>query len=146
MAGRVLRWICRFVLGGLFLYAGFTKVFPLEHRFLFEMTVSAYRLLPVWGVIVVARALPWLEMALGLVLMLGWLQRYVASFVALLLGFFIAVMSITYARGVEVNCGCFGFGEAVSPLTLARDSVLLLMALYLAVNAWRRPASPPPAS
>ncbi|OFV79883.1 MAG: hypothetical protein A3B65_07215 [Acidobacteria bacterium RIFCSPHIGHO2_02_FULL_67_57] len=143
MAGRVLRWICRFVLGGLFLYAGFTKVFPPEHRFLFEMTVSAYRLLPEWGVIVVARALPWLEMGLGLVLMFGWLQRYVAAFVALLLGFFIVVMSITYARGVEVNCGCFGFGEAVSPLTLARDSGLLLMAVYLAVTPWRRP---PPAS
>ena len=123
--------------------AGFTKVFPPEHRFLFEMTVSAYRLLPEWGVIVVARALPWLEMGLGLVLMFGWLQRYVAAFVALLLGFFIVVMSITYARGVEVNCGCFGFGEAVSPLTLARDSGLLLMAVYLAVTPWRRP---PPAS
>ena len=134
------------MLGGLFLYAGFTKVFPPEHRFLFEMTVSAYRLLPEWGVIVVARALPWLEMGLGLVLMFGWLQRYVAAFVALLLGFFIVVMSITYARGVEVNCGCFGFGEAVSPLTLARDSVLLLMAVYLAASAWRRPVSPPPAS
>ena len=134
------------MLGGLFLYAGFTKLFPPEHRFLFEMTVSAYRLLPEWGVIGVARLLPWLEMALGLVLMLGWLQRYVAAFVALLLGFFIVVMSITYARGVEVNCGCFGFGEAVSPLTLARDSGLLLMALYLAVNAWRRPASAPLAS
>lgn len=146
MAGRVLRWACRFVLGGLFLYAGFTKVFPPEHRFLFEMTVSAYRLLPEWGVIVVARALPWLEMGLGLVLMFGWLQRYVASFVALLLGFFIVIMSITYARGVEVNCGCFGFGEAVSPLTLARDSGLLLMAAYLAVTAWRRPATAPPAS
>jgi len=146
VAGRVLRWACRFVLGGLFLYAGFTKVFPPEHRFLFEMTVSAYRLLPEWGVIVVARALPWLEMGLGLVLMFGWLQRYVASFVALLLGFFIVIMSITYARGVEVNCGCFGFGEAVSPLTLARDSGLLLMAAYLAVTAWRRPATAPPAS
>ena len=146
MAGRVLRWICRFVLGGLFLYAGFTKLFPPEHRFLFEMTVSAYRLLPEWGVIGVARLLPWLEMALGLVLMLGWVQRYVAAFVALLLGFFIVVMSITYARGVEVNCGCFGFGEAVSPLTLARDSALLLMAVYLAVSAWRRSSAPAAAS
>lgn len=145
MIRRVLEWFCRLLLGGLFVYAGFTKVYPAEHRFLFEMTLSAYRLLPPAAVIVVARALPWLEMALGVVLVLGWQRRYVASFVALLLGGFIAAMGITYARGIEANCGCFGFGEAISPWTLTRDSLLLVMAVYLAVTAWRRPpqAAPP---
>lgn len=141
MLARVLVWACRLVLGALFVYAGFTKVYPPDHRFQFEMAVSAYQLLPIGAVIVVARVLPWLEMALGALLLAGWQQRYVATLAALLLGGFLAAMGITYARGIEANCGCFGFGEAISPLTLARDSGLLLMAAFLALRAWRaRPA------
>lgn len=143
MAARVLDWSCRLALGGVFLYAGFTKVYPSEHRFLFEITLSTYQLLPAWAVIVVARVLPWLEMALGLVLLLGWQKRVVSTFTALLLTAFMTAMGITYARGIEANCGCFGFGEPISSYTLTRDSVLLLMAVYLAGTAWRRrPAAP----
>jgi len=139
---RILHWLCRLVLGGLFLYAGFTKLYPPDHRFLFEMAVSAYQLLPPWAVIVVARTLPWLEVALGAILIAGWKLRYTSTFTALLVGGFIAAMGITYARGIEADCRSFGFGEAISPFTLARDSVLWLMAVYLAGYAWRtRPAA-----
>lgn len=142
MLVRVLVWVCRLVLGGLFLYAGFTKVYPPDHRLLFEMAVSAYQLLPVWAVIVVARVLPWLEIALGVLLLVGWKQRYVASFAALLLGGFILAMAITYARGIEANCGCFGLGEPISPFTLIRDSGFLLMAVFLALRVWRARSAP----
>ncbi|MBI4466825.1 MAG: DoxX family protein [Acidobacteria bacterium] len=139
MAARVLQWICRLALAGVFLLAGFSKVYPAGRAFSFEMTLSTYQLLPVWGVIVVARTLPWLEMGLALVLLLGWKPRYVVTFTALLLTLFMAAMGITYARGIEANCGCFGLGEPISPATLARDSVFLLMAIYLAAVAWQRP-------
>ena len=142
MTGRVLHWLCRLALGALFVYAGFSKLYPPDHQFLFEMAVSAYQLLPVWGVIVVARALPWFEIALGLVLILGWKLRYSSVLTALIVGGFITAMAITYARGIEADCGCFGFGEPISPFTLARDSLLLVMAVYLAAYAWRvRPAT-----
>lgn len=138
MAARILQWICRLVLGGLFLYAGFTKVYPPNHRLLFEMALSAYRLLPVWAVIGVAAVLPWVEMVLGVLLIGGWKLRYVAAFTSVLLGTFLAAMGITYARGIEADCGCFGLGEPISAYTLGRDSLLWLMAVYLAVAAWRR--------
>ncbi len=139
MLVRVLQWICRLALAAIFLYAGFVKA---GNRFRFEMDLSTYQLLPDWGVIAVAAMLPWLEMALGAVLILGWKQRYVTTFTALLLGAFMAVMGITYARGIEAQCGCFGFGEPISPTTLARDSVFFLMAVFLAVVAWRRRPAP----
>ena len=135
MALRVFGWICRLILGGLFLYAGYTK---LRNPFLFEMAVDAYRLLPPKGVIVVARSLPWLEVALGILLLAGWKIQYIASFTALLLGAFVVAMAVTYHRGIEATCGCFGFGERISPLTLARDSVLVALAVFLAVYSWRR--------
>jgi len=143
VTGRVLHWLCRLALGALFVYAGFSKLYPPDHQFLFEMAVSAYQLLPVWGVIVVARTLPWFEIALGLVLILGWKLRYSSVLTALIVGGFITAMAITYARGIEADCGCFGFGEPISPFTLARDSLLLVMAVYLAAYAWRvRPTTP----
>jgi len=145
MLARILHWVCRLVLGGVFIYAGFSKGYPVEHRHQFEITLSTYQLLPVWAVIAVAAVLPWLEMALGALLLVGWKLRYVASFAALLLGAFIAAMGITYARGIQADCGCFGFGEPISAMTLARDSALFLMAVFLAVTAWRQ-ARPQPAT
>ena len=132
---RLFEWGGRLVLGGLFLFAGYTKV---RSPFLFEMAVDAYRLLPPLGVIVVARSLPWLEIALGVALLAGWKLRYTASFTALLLGFFVVTMAITYGRGVEASCGCFGFGEPISPRTLVRDSLLVVLAVFLAVYSWRK--------
>jgi uncharacterized membrane protein YphA (DoxX/SURF4 family) len=133
VALRILAWICRLGLGVVFVAAGYTK---LKSPFLFEMAVDAYRILPPFGVIVVARSLPWLEIVLGLLLLAGWKLRYFSSFAALLVGFFVGVMAYTFSRGVEANCGCFGFGEKISPLTLARDSVFLALAVFLAVYSW----------
>lgn len=140
MVLRILEWIGRLALGALFVYAGYTK---LRNPFLFEMAVDSYQLLPPSGVILVARSLPWLELVLGGLLVSGWKLRYTATFTALLLGGFLGAMGITYARGVEANCGCFGIGEAVSPLTLVRDSLLFAMALSLAVYSWKKQATQP---
>ena len=142
MPWRILQWIARLFLGALFLYAGYAK---LQEPFLFEMAVDSYQLLPPWAVIAVARTLPWLEMVLALVLFSGWKLPYIASFTTLLLGFFLAMMAISYARGVEATCGCFGFGEPVGPYTLARDTALFGVAVYLAIHSWmtRRSRSAP---
>lgn len=134
MRWRLLEWGARLFLAVLFIYAGYAK---LREPFLFEIAVDSYQLLPPWGVIAVARTLPWLEMALGVLLLSGWKLPYFAAFTALLLGFFLALMAISYARGVEATCGCFGFGEPVSPYTLGRDTVLFGVAVFLAVSSWR---------
>ena len=133
MAWRVLEWIARLALGALFVYAGYVK---LRNPFLFELAVDGYRLLPPTGVILVAHGLPWLEVALGLLLWSGWKLHYSATFTALLLGAFLVTMTITYARGIEAQCGCFGTSEPISPRTLARDSLIFLVAAGLAARAW----------
>jgi hypothetical protein len=119
----------------LFIYAGYAK---LRNPFVFEMAVDGYQLLPPTGVIVVARGLPWLEVVLGLVLWTGWKLPYSATFTTLLLGTFLVMMGITYARGIEAACGCFGTSEPISPRTLARDSLIFAAAAALAARAWRQ--------
>lgn len=148
----IFHWTSRFVLAGIFLYAGYTKTALRDPfaPFEFEMAISGYELLPVWGVIAVARTLPWFEIAIGVMLLVGWKLRYFAGFAAFLLTSFLAAMAITFARGIEASCGCFGLGEPISAMTLTRDSLMLVPAIFLAVDAWRlrreESAPPPPAA
>lgn len=130
-----MEWCCRLFVAGLFIVAGYAK---LAHRFEFELAVESYQILPVWGVIAVAHALPWLEVVLGLLLLRGWQLHWFATLSTALLAFFLATMAITFARGVQATCGCFGLGEPVSPRTLLRDTLFFLPSLYLAVVSWLR--------
>lgn len=147
MIEKLLYWFCRLALAGLFFYAGLTKgLYPFQEPFLFAIAISSYQLLPEPLTIFVSRSLPWFEVALGIMLLVGWQLRWFASVAALLLGAFITAMSITYARGIEADCGCFGLGEPISPFTLGRDSLILAMAVFLTAYAWRRRPAPAPAA
>ena len=134
----------RLLLGGAFLYAAWLKL--RDPWMLFAMAVDAYKLLPQWAVILVARTLPWAELLLGLLLIAGKWMRFSSAAVSTLLAGFLAVMAFTYLKGLQIDCGCFGSGDPISPRTLARDSGLLAAALVLTIMSFRRrpAASPPP--
>lgn len=126
----------RLILGLVFLYAAYTKLAkPWE---LFALSIDSYRMLPEWAVILVARTLPWMELLLGLLLVAGLLLRYVAAVATILLGGFWAVMLGAYARGLGIDCGCFGIGQTVGPATLARDGLLVVLAVLVTLGAFRQ--------
>ncbi len=129
---RVLHWACRLILAGIFVVSGYIKVqSPLE----FAAAIAGYKLVPESLIFPLATYLPWLEMALGALLLIGWKIRYVAVGAAALLLTFTVILTITYARGIEADCGCFGFGHKISPLTIARDLLMLLPAIPLIFEA-----------
>ena len=109
-----------------------------------EVAVRAYSLLPDGLVEPVALVLPWLEIGLALLLVAGLATRPAAVLSALLMAVFIAGVASAAARGLSIDCGCFGGGGPVAAgetrytEEIVRDSVFLLMATYL---AWR-PVSP----
>jgi uncharacterized membrane protein YphA (DoxX/SURF4 family) len=134
-----LRWIVligRVLLGLIFLAAAWTKMPWRQPAVFFAMTIDSYRLLPFWGVNLVAHGLPWLELAIGLLLLLGRQLRVVATIASLLLLGFFSLMVRTYALGLEINCGCFGPGERLGPLSLVRDGSLLALALVVMIGAF----------
>jgi len=104
------------------------------------VAVRAYDVLPKAGVTLVAGILPWLEIVLGLLLLAGLATRVVAVASAGLLVVFIAGVVQAWARGLSIDCGCFGGGGAVDPgqttygLELLRDAGFLLMAAWLIVR------------
>ncbi len=130
---RILDWACRLFLGGIFIYAGYTKI---ENPLQFAAAVEAYKLVPPHVVIWIVKVLPWVEIILGSALILGIMTRYTAAFAGAFLMFFIGVMLVTYLRGIEADCGCFGVGERISPLILSRDTFFILPSLFLVARPW----------
>jgi uncharacterized membrane protein YphA (DoxX/SURF4 family) len=124
-----LHWFCRLVLAGVFIYSGYIKV---QNPLQFAVAISAYKLVPENLVFPMAQYLPWIEIVLGLAILIGWKIRYFSSAAALLLLSFMVVLTVTYLRGIEASCGCFGMDDPISPLTILRDTIFLLPALYLA--------------
>ena len=129
--------LLRLLIGAVFVYAAYTKL--RDPWQVFAMSVDSYKILSESAVIAVARTLPWFELALGILLVAGLALRYVSVSAAVLLTVFFALMVVSYARGLAIDCGCFGPGEALGPKTLLRDGSLAALAIVLAVLAMRRP-------
>ncbi len=125
---RIVHWTCRLILAGIFIYSGYIKAqSPLQ----FASAITGYKLVPDSLIFPLANYFPWVEIALGVLLLIGWKIRYVAlGAVALLLSFTV-ILTVTYLRGIDADCGCFGFGQKISPLTIARDVLILIPGVLL---------------
>lgn len=126
--------VARLVTGGVWLVAGALKLpEPAES----VRAVRAYELLPESVVPTVGHLLPVLEVVVGLCLVLGVLTRGMGVVSALLFLAFVVGIASAWARGLEIDCGCFGGGgtrEGASseyPLEIARDVGLLLLSCWL---------------
>jgi uncharacterized membrane protein YphA (DoxX/SURF4 family) len=126
-----LRLACRGLPAVVLLWAGLAKSFDRQTAIL---AVDAYEVLPDGAVRIVAAVLPWIEVAVGLLLILGLFVRFAGLATAFLAGTFIVAMAQAKARGLEIDCGCFGGGgrgDGVSWWDIARDVPILLGGLYL---------------
>lgn len=144
MTIKTLHWLCRLILAGVFIYSGYVKI---QEPLQFAVAISDYKLVPENLIFPMAKYLPWFEIILGAAILIGWKIRYFSAAAAALLLVFIAVLGITIARGIEANCGCFSLDEPISPLTVLRDSLILIPALYLAfeprlTRRWRKAVPP----
>jgi len=130
----VVRRIVEIILGGLFFYAGLQK---LLHPYEFAEAVMAYRLLPMALVGVVTAVLPWIEVAAGLCLVVGLKCRSGLLILSGLLVIFLAVILITMARGLHIDCGCGLFTRRlVGPAALVED--LFMLAWATSLYSWER--------
>jgi len=111
---------------------------------LFAMQVDSYQLLPPRGVNLIAHTLPFAEVALGFLLLLGWRLRIWATIVSLImLGFFAAVVR-SYAMGLQINCGCFANPEPLTIKTVFRDGSLAALAVIMTVFTFMEVRKPHP--
>jgi len=135
----VITLLARLILGGVLLAAGGLKVFkPTESA----NAVAAYKLMPTELAHLIGYALPWLEVAIGLLLIVGFMVRPSAVLSGLIMIVFIGAIASVWARGMLIDCGCFGGGGEIDPslasevrrtyfIEIMRDLGLALAALYL---------------
>jgi len=125
----------RLLLGGVLVVAGALK-FPDPAAA--ERAVRAYQLLPEPLVAPVAFGLPAVEVVVGLALLAGVAVRAAALATAVLMVLFLVGIVSAWARGLQIDCGCFGGGGQVAAgdtrylSETLRDTGLLLVALALA--------------
>ncbi|CAM3590567.1 MauE/DoxX family redox-associated membrane protein [Nocardioides zeicaulis] len=138
--------VARLVTGVVWIVAGALKLpDPTES----VRAVRAYDLLPEAVVPTVGHLLPVLEVAVGLLLVLGVLTRAAAVVSSLLFVAFIVGIASAWARGLQIDCGCFGGGgfdaDATSkyPWEIARDVGLLALSAWLVVRPRSRWALDP---
>jgi uncharacterized membrane protein YphA (DoxX/SURF4 family) len=139
---RWLLFVGRVTLGVIFVVAAYTKLhfngsWHLgDYYFFFGMGIDSYGILPLWGVDLLARILPWFEAALGVALISGIGLRWTGLAASALLVVFITALTRAYMHGLEIVCGCFGNNEKLGPLTLVRDGSFLLLALAITIGAF----------
>ncbi|MGH3979997.1 MAG: MauE/DoxX family redox-associated membrane protein [Pseudonocardiaceae bacterium] len=133
----VLGTLVRLGIAAVWLVSGGLKVTdPGQTR----VAVDAYRVLPDGLVGPVATVLPLVELALGTVLLVGAFTRWAAVVSLVLLAALTAGVIQAWARGLTIDCGCFGGGGAVDagatryPQELARDTGFLALAVWLLVR------------
>ena len=125
--------LARLGLAAVWLVSGTLKAIDLDQT---VVAVRAYDVLPRAAVDVVAAVLPFLEIALGLLLLLGIGTRLVAVASGVLLLVFIAGVTQAWARGLAIDCGCFGGGGAVAPGARAYVQEIVRDVGFLALAAW----------
>jgi uncharacterized membrane protein YphA (DoxX/SURF4 family) len=150
---RLIIWIGRIVLAAIFIYAGYAKLFrPDMHPrppipialSLFALQIDSYQMVPPWASLFVSKTLPFAEIVIGLLLLIGWQLRIWATIITLIIGGFFTSVVRAYALHLDINCGCFAKPEPLTGMTVFRDGVLLLLAVLMTVFAFQEARRPHP--
>jgi len=124
-----LRQVVTWLFGLIFLFSGAMKT---RDPGLFLMNIRGFQMLADPYAAWLALALPWLEIFAGLSVITGWLRRGGLLLLNLCIAAFIVAMVFAMARGLNVECGCFGTAFKTSLyVELAMDAVLLAVGCTL---------------
>lgn len=130
------RWlglIARLYLGGLFIWASLHKI---QHPEAFAIDVATYQLLPLSVLNLFSLTVPWLELVVGILLVIGLRVRVGGLLASLLMVSFMVALGWALAKGLDLSCGCFASQsvreqDPISWRTLVRDSAWLALGLYV---------------
>jgi uncharacterized membrane protein YphA (DoxX/SURF4 family) len=131
-----LSLLVRVFIGGYFVVAAVPKIIePLA----FATSIMHYGLVPSWSVNAIALILAWLELIVGIGLIMGIRTKVQALFCGGMLVAFTLAVAYAVVLGLKIDCGCFGAsgGEEVSWLKVAKNSAMIIGCIYL----WWSPRS-----
>ena len=129
-----LTLLSRLILGVVLLVAGALKVPNLPKS---AMAVRAYEMLPIPMANFLGYTLPWIEIGLGLLLIVGVTVKISGALGGLTMLAFIIAIAQAWARGLSIDCGCFGGGGTIDPedtkylSEIIRDIGLMGLGIFL---------------
>ena len=120
----------RLFLGFIFIFAAVTKVADAVG---FSQSIYNYKLMPDFLINVLAIVFPWIELVAGILLVFGISVKENSAILTGLLVVFIIAIVISLARGLDINCGCFGTveGSKVGLMKILENVGLVLLGLIL---------------
>ena len=138
-SSRSIVWmILAVIVGGIFIYAGASKISDPMH---FARDIQNFRIVG-WPIAIrLAFYLPWVEIMAGLALVAGVLRHGALAILTGLTIVFIAITISAQARGINVDCGCFG--KASAGMSFAKHMVIDFAILAALVALWILPARIP---
>lgn len=107
----------------------------------FVSVLEGYQFLPYWLSVIFAYTLPFIELGIGISLLIAFKPVFTAWLAVGLHSLMLNVVLITLYRGIEVaNCGCFGvfLARPLTPLTAFEDIVMLVMSCLALLAAKRK--------
>ena len=138
--------VARVLVGLVFLVSGLQKSFAAPEEF--AAVIEQYQLLPPKRILMVATVIPWLEIFVGLAMVLGYSVRMAAAASSGFFILFLFALGSTLFRGITLeNCGCFGGGiHLTQGQAMGLDSFLLCLSYcayrfgsaYAPLDAWIR--------
>ena len=120
----------RLILGVIFIYASYDKIL---HPKAFAEVVYHYQILPDKLINLTAIFLPWIEIMIGVFLIVGFWMPGTVIWCNILLVIYIGALGYNLARGLDINCGCFSTtkGSPISIEHILWDAVFLVLSSYL---------------
>ena len=127
---KYLLLLFRIFLAFIFIYAGIEKI---SDPSAFSDSISNYKLLPLQFVNLFAIILPWTELVTGILLLFGILVKENSFIISSLLLIFLFAIGISLARGLNIDCGCFGTsaGSKIGLLKLGENIFLAVLSFIL---------------
>ena len=141
-----LATLFRIGLGALFIFSGSVK---LNDPQAFAFAIKGFKLVESHDLIAQATfSIPWTEVLVGVLLLLGLYTRAAAGALLVMLAVFTGAVLSVIARDIDTTCGCFGnfLGSKIDGDTITRNALLLIFTLavlfnkggFLTLDAWRR--------
>lgn len=123
-------FIARLIVGSLFIIVGVAKI---SDPALFAREIANYRLLPDFTINTIAIVLPWIELISGILLILGVRLRANAAIITILLLLFNIMVAIAWARGLNINCGCYSHiaQQTVGLPKILENTVFMVLSILI---------------
>jgi len=130
LSNKYLLLFIRIFFGFIFIFAAISKVTDSPG---FSQSIYNYKLMPDFIINLLAIAFPWIELVAGILLVFGISVKENSAILSGLLVIFIFAIAISLARGLDIDCGCFGTvdGSKVGLMKILENIGLLLLGLIL---------------